>query len=290
MPTPSPIELRALSKPRPVVVGYLRGPAGDAALAAGAAEARLRNVPLVILHKLVGGEAPEAFGRGESDVDHRRVAIARLAAIAHDRVPDLAQVDVRVVTTPIAEELIVHSKTASLVVLGVTSKHASTAALFDTVPRELAHHSYSPVMVVPAATSGTEPARIICGVDRSTASIEALHWAARDAERRGVTVLAVEVAESRRGPSAAPAEVPLSDWVRMHLPPVPTTVVCATERGAPGGRLLQIAKEQHGLLVVGSQRPGHRIGRSVVRVVSAQTEVPVVIVPRRVRTPEQPFG
>ena len=277
---PSPLELHALSRPRPVVVGYLEGPAGTNALRAAAAEARLRGAPLSLVHKLVGTEAPEVFASAESAEERRRAATSRVLAVAHEVAPDLEHVDARVTTAPIAEELIVASRSALLLVLGVTTTHATTAALLDTVPREVVRHAHCPIILVPPTWPTKAPSRVICGLDRSTSSIDALHWAAKEADLRGITVLAVEVRPAGRdGRAADPEEVSLSNWVRMHLPSVSTTVVCSSESGPAGRRLLEIATESNGMLVIGSHSPGRRLGRSVVRTVTSQSKVPVVVVP-----------
>lgn len=277
---PSPLELHALSRPRPIVVGYLEGPAGTNALQAAAAEARLRGAPLSVVHKLVGTEAPEVFASAESAEEHRRTVMARVLAVAHDVAPDLEQVDARVTTAPIAEELIVASRTALLLVLGVTTNHATTAALLDTVPREVVRHAHCPVLLVPPTSPAQPPNRLVCGLDRSASSIDALHWAAKEADLRGITVLAVEVRPATRdGRTPDPEEVSLSNWVRMHLPSASTTVVCSSETGPAGRRLLEIATESNGMLVIGSHSPGRRLGRSVVRTVTSQSKVPVVVVP-----------
>ncbi len=277
---PSPLELHALSRPRPVIVGYLEGPAGTNALRTGAAEARLRGAPLVVVHKLVGAEAPEVFGSIESAEERRHAAVSRVTAIAHEVAPDLEHIDARVTTAPIAEELIVASRSALLLVLGVTTNHATTAALLDTVPREVVRHAHCPVILVPPAAQSPSPSRLVCGLDRSTASIDALHWAAKEADLRGITVLAVEVrTPSRDGRPADPDEVSLSNWVRMHLPSASTTVVCSSETGPAGHRLLELAIDNNAMLVIGTHSPGRRLGRSVVRTLTSQSKVPVVVVP-----------
>lgn len=267
--------------PRPVVVGYSEGATGDTALRAAAVEARLRQAPVTILHKFLGPQTPEVFARPTAADDERRAAIDHLLRTAHDAIPGIEHIDVRVVTGPIGGELVLASKTAALIVLGVTTNHAASAALFDTVPREVVRHAHCPVLVVPAAETGQSPSQVVCGIDRSPASINALRWATADAALRGVTVLAVEILPQhhhdagRDGPPLT-----LSRWVDRHAPQVATTVICSAEVGKPAHRLIEIAAANNALLVIGGHdQHGSRWPRSVARVVTSQTRVPVVVIP-----------
>jgi nucleotide-binding universal stress UspA family protein len=265
---------------RPVIVGYAPGAAGDAALRVAGTEARLRHASVTIVHKLIGVDAPEAFGHQDNAAGKTRAAINHLRGIAHDVIPDVDSVDVRIVMGRIAEELLLASQSASMIVVGVTTDHAASAAALNTVPRELAQRSQCPVLVVPAATAQTDCTGIVCGIDRSAASISALLWAAHEADLRGVAVHAVEILAQHLHRSTPTAVEPLSDWVQANLPISATTVICSTEFGSPAHRLLETAAERRGLLVIGGHEHVGLMRRSVARVVTSQTRVPVAVVPR----------
>lgn len=61
---------------------------------------------------------------------------------------------------------------------------------FSTV-REYLGRTHCPVALIPEDQLCIDPLILVCGVDRSPVSRTALAWAAGDAARRGVTVLAL---------------------------------------------------------------------------------------------------
>lgn len=271
-----------MDTPRPVLVGYADDAAGGAAFRAAAIEARLRGTSLTVMHQLVGTEAPERYGPSEHSADNRRAAAYELLRKAHDAAPGIEHIDLRITTGAIAQELVLASKEASLIVLGATTKHPAAAVAFDTVPHEVVRRSHCPVLLVPAECTEWQGAPVVCGIDRSAASIGALHWAADEAARRGVVVHAVEIVRKQPADQAGAHDADsLQRWVREHLPHSATTVICTTDVTHVSHRLLEIAREGHGLLVIGAhERSGWRFA-SVARAVTSQTQVPVVVVPVR---------
>jgi nucleotide-binding universal stress UspA family protein len=265
---------------RPVVVGYEEGLAGTAALLVALDEAQTRGAPLMVLHGLTGVERPPFYGADSADDTSRRAVTRNILRRIDELSPEPRDVEVTVeiVTTWVARELIRASANAQLVVLGGTTKHALAAVAFDTVPHEVTQHAGCPVMVVPVGAEGNRPRVIVCGVDRSTGSADALRWAADEAGRRGVTLLAIE--ERSDGDHTEP-DSSLSDWVRAQHSDAETTIVCQVENGRhPAQALVAAAEEREGLLVVGRrEHRGTKALRSVARKVSAQTSVPIVIVP-----------
>jgi nucleotide-binding universal stress UspA family protein len=267
---------------RPVLVGFEEGTAGTAALLVALDEAQSRGAPLVVVHGLTGVERPPFYGADSADDTSRRAVTRNILRRVEELSPEPRDVDVTVeiVTTWVARDLIRASANAQLVVLGGTTKHALTAAAFDTVPHEVTQHAGCPVMVVPAGAEANRPRVIVCGVDRSSGSADALRWAADEAGRRGITLLAIE--ERSDGDHTEP-DSSLSEWVRAQHPDAETTIVCQVESGRhPAQALVTAAEEREGLLVVGRrEHRGTKGFRSVARKVSAQTSVPTVIVPPR---------
>ncbi|HTR71091.1 MAG TPA: universal stress protein [Mycobacteriales bacterium] len=257
----------------PVVVGYLQGATGDAALACAAEEARLRQTNLVVMHQLVGAQAPDRYGPDAGSPQPIRAEMDRLLSAAQAAAPDVQHVDVKVITAPIAEELILASATADLIVLGVTTRNRVTAAMFDTVPRTVVRAAHCPVMLVGA--TGDRGVRLVCGVDRAPASVAALLWAATEAQRRRTSVLVVEVVDRRHpGP-----EEDLHTWVHRCLPPSEIPITCAQHSGSAANVLTTVAAGQEALLVVGSHNSGSHHPSTVTHSVTAQHDVPVVVVP-----------
>jgi nucleotide-binding universal stress UspA family protein len=265
---------------RPVLVGYADDAAGDAALRVAMQEAELRHTSLTIFHQLVGTEVPDRYQQTPPTLDGHRAAVDGLVRKANEVVPGFEDVDVRVVTDAIAEALVFSSSAAALVVVGVTSNHAATAAAFDTVPRELVRRSRCPVLLVPPGGDVWMGAQIVCGIDRSESSASALRWAAQEADRRGVIVHAVELLKKK--PTRlldAGDRNSLQSWVRDNVPLASTFVVCTTEVAHAGHRLLEFAEHAHGLLVIGAHEKSSWRKLSVARTVTAQTRVQVAVVP-----------
>jgi nucleotide-binding universal stress UspA family protein len=266
---------------QPVVLGYADDRVGDAALTIAVNEARLRDTSLTIIHQLVGTEVTERYGRYASSIDTRRASEYRLVCKVNDIAPDFASFDIRVVARAIGDELVAASRVSSLIVLGVSTKHAVTAAAFDTVPRELVRRSRCPVLLIPANCDEWAGAPLICGIDRSEASTQALRWAAEEADRRGVIVQAVEILATK--PSRLlDANDPdsLQSWVRARVPFAAATVLCSVEVAHAKHRLIEMTSEAHGLLVIGAHERSAWRPASIARTLTAQTRVPVVVVPR----------
>jgi nucleotide-binding universal stress UspA family protein len=165
-----------------VVVAYTDGAASETALRVAGFEAALRNTSLTVVHQLVGPEAPEVFGAATGSDGARHAATARVAEIVAAAAPN-CKTEIRVVTRLIADELIESSRTASLVVVGATVAHPSTAVLFDSVSRAVTRRALCPTLLVHADATHDAGAAVVCGVDRSPASEAALRWAVREAGR-----------------------------------------------------------------------------------------------------------
>lgn len=264
--------------PAHVVVGYLHGPTGDAAIAAAAHEAQMRDTRLLVVHQLVGDEVPDRYGPDAGRVAPRTEEMDAMRRIAHAAEPGLDRVEVKIVSGPITKTLVSESWSAALLVLGVTTSHARTAVLFDTVPHAVIGKAHCPVMLVGAGPTPGE--HLLCGVDRGEVCLAALTWAAREAARRGSTLQVLEVlaAKDRRDPKVAEAD--LSQWVDEVLRASDATVRCAARHGSPAKELIAMAAEQDAVLVIGAQRrTGRYRVRSVTQTVTAQHDVAVVVVP-----------
>jgi nucleotide-binding universal stress UspA family protein len=262
----------------PVLAAYTDDAAGSAVLQAAAVEASVRQVPLRVAHRLVGPEAPEVFGSQEaSDATRHRVE-KEIRQRTQETAPG-CDVEVELFTDSLADHLVLASRTAALVVAGATYTHATTAVLFQALPRELAHRAYCPILLVPATTESQPINQLVCGIDRSPGSIQALHWAANDATLRGTTVLAIEVLGGHRHHDS-PDTGSLTSWVQEHLSQPTDTVECGVRHGSAPHVLLEVAAEHHALLAIGAhERHNGHWPRSVARAAMSQTRVPVAIVP-----------
>jgi nucleotide-binding universal stress UspA family protein len=98
-----------------------------------------------------------------------------------------------------AEALCRRSAEADLVVVGSRGHGTFAGLLLGSVSSKCAHHSRSPLMIIPSRYRG-DPApsvaatgRILVGVDGSAGSRRALRWAIDEADLRGATVIALTV-------------------------------------------------------------------------------------------------
>ena len=257
-----------------VIVGYDETPAAAAALAFAAHECRLRTGSLTVIHQLEGTEVPDYRCSARKQAEQLR----RVEQSVRDAVMPLTRgldVDVRAIERHVASSLVEASAAATLVVLGSDMRHAVLSAALDSVARAVVDDASCPVTLVPASEDAVYPVRrIVCGVNRSAASQNALAWGASEAALREVPLHVVEVA----GPAAA-AEPPLGEWVTEQLHEPTCDVTWSSATGATA-RVLLDTTARNGLLVIGHHEPhGRHWHRSVARALIAQTQTPVAVVP-----------
>ncbi|UOZ05037.1 universal stress protein [Amycolatopsis sp. WQ 127309] len=136
----------------PVVTGIDGGNAGTAVLATALAEARARQVPLVVLH--AWADEPPAEPAAEAVVEAGRRVLA-----AQVRPGDVEDVEVEQVVVPAhpRRELVERSATAQLVVLGDRGRGGFPGLLLGSTAQALLHHAGCPVRVVRTARPPVRP-------------------------------------------------------------------------------------------------------------------------------------
>ncbi|NMO57281.1 universal stress protein [Actinoplanes sp. TBRC 11911] len=175
----------------PIVVGVDGSDRGLAAVEAAAAEAALRHRPLHIVHALVWVPAGVStslpvhrfsYEQGEKFVTEAVALAARCA-------PQVA-VTCEVVPGGPAIVLLDASRRASLLVIGDRSLNNGLAELvIDPVALRLATHGTCPVLVIRGDARADGP--VVVGVDGSPDSVEALAFAAEEADLRGAEMVAL---------------------------------------------------------------------------------------------------
>jgi nucleotide-binding universal stress UspA family protein len=176
-----------------VVVGYDGSENGVHALDWAAEEARVRGLPLTVIHAweaLIGGSMAMAM------VDLGPLAQQTLdGGVEHVRkeAPDVPVRGVLESGRP-AEELIKAGKDAALIVLGPRGLGGFAGLLLGSVGAQVVAHAACPVVIArgsPDRRSGAGPGRVVVGVDGSAVSRPALAMAFTEAELHGLSVHAV---------------------------------------------------------------------------------------------------
>jgi nucleotide-binding universal stress UspA family protein len=223
----------------PVVVAGVDGsPSGDAALDWAVAEARLRDLPLRIVHAHAGDAGSEEQGR----------ELLRRAAERAEPVPGIEAVLSADAPVP---ALLAASRSAVLVALGVRGVHGTRHARLGTVATTLTRRAGCPVVVTREPENTSSGDRVVVGVDAATGSAQALDFALDEADRRGLelTVLAVDAGDGEpgRGPEAVRSALAACE----RHPAVRVTPV--VEEALSVTRVLVEHGRQAALLVVGAR-------------------------------------
>ncbi|MFA1542690.1 universal stress protein [Actinomadura monticuli] len=196
-----------------VVAGYDGSQNGVQALDWAAGEARVRGLPLTVMH------AWEAFIGGSMampTVDLGSIAQQTLdGGVEHVRkeAPDVPVQGVLECGRP-AAKLIEAGRSAALIVLGPRGLGGFAGLVLGSVSAQVVAHAACPVVIARGTDGrpGTEPGRAVVGVDGSPASRAALEMAFTEADLHGLSVHAVAAWE----PAPVQDLPPLVDEVGMR--------------------------------------------------------------------------
>jgi nucleotide-binding universal stress UspA family protein len=183
-----------------VIVGVDGSPSGFAAVDIAADEARLRGVPLRVVHAFGGRQArmpgvtppPEMSGRRLTGLVHGVPTEAERRA--RERVPGL-DVTRSVVSGEPLEVLTIESRSASLAVVGSRGLNSFSSLLLGSTAVHLAAHGHCPLMVVRGRSSPTGP--VLLAVDGSEAGEAAVAFAFAEAALCGAPLVALHVWNTR---------------------------------------------------------------------------------------------
>ncbi|HEY3506415.1 MAG TPA: universal stress protein [Actinocatenispora sp.] len=287
---------------RNITVGVDGSPASHIAVGWAVDEARLRDLPLRLVHVIdwpaQGGQAVSAAAA--EVVQELRTEGRRILDDRYDYVRALApEVSVSAYQydgSP-ARRLIAESADADLLVLGQRGLGGFRGLLLGSVSTQASAHAYVPVLVVPPGTSArdTSPVRVVVGVDGSTDSSYALECGFAEAAARQVPLVAVQAwqpmpyepadteAELRTGLAEA-----VGVW-REKYPLVPADERLV--RGAAAGTLIELL-DRTSLAVVGSRGRGGFRGLllgSVSQALLHHAPCPVLVA-RPAEMPAEPAG
>lgn len=217
--------------------------------------------------------APLAAGYPDVERDRRRERLDRVADRLRERLPD-ASVHVEMRQGDIVDELLEASKTAELLVVGMTYVDTIDELAHLPLGLRLAGRTGGVLVVVPTAWLGGGSG-VVVGWDPDAASDTALAFAAREARHAASAMTIVHAASGAR-----PRELDVAaERIRVSHPGIPVNVVPG-ERSAADA-ILEAARGA-ALVVIGSHGRGPLedllIG-SVSEHVLARSSVPVAVAP-----------
>ncbi|MGP4057293.1 universal stress protein [Mycobacterium sp. 4D054] len=265
-----------------VVVGVDGSPSSLSAVRWAAGEARLRHVPLTVIH--VDEVAETADG---DTVLAEATAVGREASDGES-----PGVESRRLTGKPVPELVEASREAQLTVVGSRGR---SGRLAGSVGLGLLHHARNPVAIVhddvaPRQGPGRRP--ILVGIDGSNTSLSAAAFAFDEASRRSADLLALHVCKDSDAPGAhrrqiTMAEQEAEDFLRETLADLqqkyPEVAMHPLVRFENPAQQLLVQSERSQLVVVGSHGRGAVAGTllgSVSAAVAAGSRVPVIVVRR----------
>lgn len=248
-----------------VVVGVDGSRIGLDAVRWAVAEARLRGLPLQILHA-----APYAAG-STSGTHRARDILARAFTVAHRADPALP------VTTHHTERSAIPSlldaaQDAQLLVVGMGGGERPEEVLIGSVALDVSGRSPCPVAVVRGGNHPVAGAPVLVGVDDPATDAAALAVAFADAHRHRSRIVVLHA-----GHDAPVGLDALAPWT-TSFPDVP--VELSVVPGSPVPALLAAAVEAR-LVVVGTRArraPARALFGSTSRAVLRRSSVPVVVV------------
>ncbi|OBI40255.1 universal stress protein UspA [Mycobacterium kyorinense] len=291
-----------------IIVGVDGSSTSDSAVRWAAHEARMRKVPLVLVHVVVTpawGPAPWLLSTAPLplpaeedralDESGRKIIADAIKIVEDNSHGALPQIKSELFYSVPVSTLVDLSKKAQLAVVGSRGQHALHRLLLGSVSTGLVHHAHCPVAVIhdeiPSAPDRSK-LPVVVGVDGSPASELATEIAFDEASRRGVDLVAlhawsdadvsgvssIEWSAQQAIPQETLAER-LAGW-RERYPDVVVHPRIAWDKPA---RHLLDESESAQLVVVGSHGRGGFTGMllgSVSTAVVQAARVPVIVARR----------
>lgn len=293
-----------------IVVGIDGSEGSLAALAVARQEAALVGAPVeaVMAWDHLDQPGPEPFDPNYSAEKAQAFLDGVLARAVADDGPAVTG---RAVCAHPADALLEAGQGADLLVVGARGHGGFLGLRLGSVSHKVLHHAPCPVLVCREGTSAVATGTgrpVVVGADGSTPSRRAMAWAAEEAVRRGVTLVAVHgwgLPSAASGPVADPSSLSLSEALSeaaLELvaeeaarvrKEVPDAVVEVRSDGIGAAPALLEAAEGAALLVVGSRGRGGFAGLvlgSISQQVAQHAPCPVVVVPEAGRSPASGGG
>ncbi|OAN39881.1 universal stress protein [Mycolicibacterium iranicum] len=284
---------------RGIVVGTDGSASAMTAVRWAAGEAKMRNIPLTILHVVEETRWPAQGGQIPDEVlsiaeNQESAVIAEAVAAARGDSTD-GELELETSCPPgqAVGVLIDSSRQSEMIAVGsrgLTGRHRRS---IGSIAVGLLHHAHCPVAVVhdeAAAGANSHNKPVLVGIDGSRASLVAAATAMEEASRRGVGLLALHVCKddaesasisgSRRAALESEAEALLRDSLAELRQRYPEVAVHLLVRFAAPARQILNQAERAQLVVVGSHGRGALTGAllgSVSTTVAKGAHIPVLV-------------
>ena len=289
-----------------IVVGVDGSSSSKSAIRWAAHEARMRNVPLTLVHVVVTpswGPTPWLLSDAPLPVpaeqdpaleESGRKIIAEAIKVVEDSAEDgvLTEIKSELYFSVPVSTLVKLSKQAQMVVVGCRGQNTMSRVLLGSVSNGLLHHAHCPVVVIHDSVPSSQKRSnlpVVVGVDGSSASELATEIAFDEASRRGVDLVALHAYRDEDLPQVLNVQwsgehpIPpqaladrLSGWLQRYPDvTIHPRIVCDN----PARHLID-ESESAQLVVVGSRGRGGFAGMllgSVSTAVAHAANVPVIV-------------
>jgi nucleotide-binding universal stress UspA family protein len=289
-----------------IVVGVDGSSSSKSAIRWAAHEARMRNVPLTLVHVVVTpswGPTPWLLSDAPLPVpaeqdpaleESGRKIIAEAIKVVEDSAEDgvLTEIKSELYFSVPVSTLVKLSKQAQMVVVGCRGQNTMSRVLLGSVSNGLLHHAHCPVVVIHDSVPSSQKQSnlpVVVGVDGSSASELATEIAFDEASRRGVDLVALHAYRDEDLPQVLNVQwsgdnpIPpqaladrLTGWLERYPDvTIHPRIVCDN----PARHLID-ESESAQLVVVGSRGRGGFAGMllgSVSTAVAHAANVPVIV-------------
>ena len=175
-----------------IVVGVQELETSAAALEWALRRAEALEAPVVLVHSVPAAWLTEKYGYYNSIINDEKALVRQIEARAAELAPTVAATGM-LRTGSAAHVLHELSEDANLIVVGTDRKTGFNGDFFGSVSMQVAARSSCPVAVIPPSLSG-ERTGVVVGVDGSEDAIDAVEFAAAEADRTGQDLTAVYAA------------------------------------------------------------------------------------------------
>ncbi|MDH6132272.1 nucleotide-binding universal stress UspA family protein [Kitasatospora sp. MAA4] len=280
----------------PVIVGIDGTDASHDAVGWAAEEARLRGVPLHVVHAWLGETLHASAGQVTQQTrDAGEEALGAAREQARMYCPGLA-VTTELVDGYAREALLAASEQADLLVLGARGSGGFSRLLVGSTSLHLSAHALCPVVVVHPRDARSTPGGVLVGVDGERGGEDVLDFAFEAASRGNLPLQAVHAWNYPlvSGPGhalpavyeeehvAAERDRLLAEALAGTREKYPDVQVAAIAVRSGAAKLLVTLSEAHQLVVVGRhgavRGPLRRLG-SVSQAVVQHVQCPIAVVP-----------